>query len=153
MKVDGVLVSGKPCINCDLDVDDDLIWAPQDHDGVVRMLRQCVDAGGLFRPVAMAAMPGLLFHINHIHFHGFLSPTYGVTFEQLSNVGPFEAWNLIPLLGQMQIIFTIAGLEHASECLNPAGHYTKGGIPGDMKFAPFQPCPVANVGTFPHGDT
>lgn len=84
--------------------------------------------------VAMAAMTGLLFHINHIHFNGFLSPTYGVTFEQLSNVGPFEAWNLIPLLGQMQIIFTIAGLEHASESLNPAGHYTKGGTPGDLKF-------------------
>jgi len=26
------------------------------------------------------------------------------------------------------------GLEHASECLNPAGHYTKGGTPGDLKF-------------------
>ena len=84
--------------------------------------------------VAMAAVTGLLFHINHIHFSGFLSPTYGVTFEQLSNLGPFEAWNTIPLLGQMQIIFTIAGLEHASESLNPAGHYTKGGTPGDMKF-------------------
>merc|ERR1719253_236902 len=63
-----------------------------------------------------------------------LSPTYGVTFEQLSALGPFDAWNAIPLLGQMQIIFTIAGLEHASECLTPAGHYTKGGMPGDMRF-------------------
>merc|ERR1719247_2576182 len=84
--------------------------------------------------VAMAAMTGFLFHINGIHFSGMLSPTFGVSFESLSKMGPFDAWNSIPLLGQMQIIFTIAGLEHASECLNPAGHYTKGGTPGDLKF-------------------
>merc|ERR1719230_1534221 len=84
--------------------------------------------------VAMAATVGLLFHINGIHFSGSLSPTYGITFEQLSAMGPFNAWNALPLLGQMQIIFTIAGLEHASECLNPAGHYMKGGMPGDMRF-------------------
>mmetsp|Transcript_44474 Transcript_44474/g.145855 ORF Transcript_44474/g.145855 Transcript_44474/m.145855 type:complete len:229 (-) Transcript_44474:273-959(-) len=84
--------------------------------------------------VAMAAMVGFLFHINHIHFPGYLSPTAGVTFEQLSAVGPFEAWNMIPLLGQLQILWTIAGLEHASECLDPAGHYTKGGTPGNLKF-------------------
>lgn len=84
--------------------------------------------------VAMAAMTGFLFHINHIHFSGMLSPTEGVSFEALSAMGPFDAWNAIPLLGQMQIIFTIAGLEHASESLNPSGHYTKGGTPGDLKF-------------------
>merc|ERR1719230_1333887 len=84
--------------------------------------------------VAMAAMTGFLVHINHIHFNGMLSPTFGVSFEALSKMGPFDAWNAIPLLGQMQIIFTIAGLEHASECLNPAGHYMKGGTPGDLKF-------------------
>jgi len=84
--------------------------------------------------VAMAAMTGFLFHINGIHFSGMLSPTYGVSFESLSAMGPFDAWNAIPLLGQLQIIWTIAGLEHASECLNPAGHYTKGGTPGDLKF-------------------
>merc|ERR1719271_610584 len=58
--------------------------------------------------VAMAATVGLLFHINGIHFSGMLSPTYGVSFEAL---------------GQTQIIWTIAGLEHASEGLDPAGHY------------------------------
>ena len=82
----------------------------------------------------MAAMVGLLVHINGIHFGGYLSPTYGVTFESLSKMGPFEAWDAIPLLGQIQIIWTIAGLEHASECLDPAGHYTKGGTPGNLKF-------------------
>merc|ERR1719453_2009763 len=84
--------------------------------------------------VAMAAMVGFLFHINHIHFPGMLSPTFGVSFESLSNMGPFDAWNSIPLLGQIQILWTIAGLEHASECLDPAGHYTKGGEPGNLKF-------------------
>merc|ERR1719456_1742404 len=84
--------------------------------------------------VAMAAMVGFLVHINGIHFSGMLSPTYGVSFEALSKMGPFDAWNAIPLLGQIQILWTIAGLEHASECLNPDGHYTKGGMPGDLKF-------------------
>ena len=45
-----------------------------------------------------------------------------------------------------QIIGTIAGLEHASECLDPAGHYTKGGEPGNLKFlkncAPAAPPPT-----------
>jgi len=84
--------------------------------------------------VAMAAMVGFLVHINHIHFPGMLSPTYGVSFESLSNMGPFDAWNSVPLFGQIQILWTIAGLEHASECLDPAGHYTKGGTPGNLKF-------------------
>jgi len=84
--------------------------------------------------VAMAAMVGFLFHINHIHFPGMLSPTFGVSFEALSQMGPFDAWNSIPLLGQIQILWTIAGLEHASESLNPQGHYTKTGTPGDIKF-------------------
>jgi len=84
--------------------------------------------------VAMAAMVGFLFHINHVHFSGYLSPTFGVTFESLSAMGPFDAWNAVPLLGKLQIFWTIGGLEHASECLNPAGHYTKGGTPGDLKF-------------------
>ena len=82
----------------------------------------------------MAAMVGFLVHINGIHFSGMLSPTYGVSFESLSKMGPFDAWNAIPLLGQLQILWTIAGLEHASECLDPAGHYTKGGTPGNLKF-------------------
>ena len=79
-------------------------------------------------------MVGFLVHINHIHFPGYLSPTFGITFEQLSAMGPFDAWNSMPLLGQIQILWTIAGLEHASESLNPDGHYTKGGTPGDLKF-------------------
>merc|ERR1719313_999265 len=84
--------------------------------------------------VAMAACTGYLVHISGMHFPGMLSPTYGVSFESLSQMGPFEAWQAIPLLGQAQILWTIAGLEHASECLDPAGHYTKGGEPGNLKF-------------------
>ena len=111
-----------------------------------------------------AAMVGFLVHINHIHFPGMLSPTEGVSFAQLSAMGPFDAWNAVraataaapdaplcalhhsisrplvvhvaqvPLLGKAQVIWTIGGLEHASESLDPAGHYTKGGTPGDLKF-------------------
>lgn len=43
-------------------------------------------------------------------------------------------------LPALQIIFTIAGLEHASECLNPDGHYMKGGMPGDMRFLKVRIC-------------
>ena len=49
-------------------------------------------------------MVGFLVHINHIHFPGMLSPTFGVSFESLSAMGPFDAWNSIPLLGQIQIL-------------------------------------------------
>merc|ERR1719235_314749 len=84
--------------------------------------------------VAMAAMVGYLVHISGMHFPGMLSPTFKISFEKLSAMGPFEAWNAIPVLGQIQILWTIAGLEHASECLDPAGHYTKGGTPGNLKF-------------------
>lgn len=84
--------------------------------------------------VAMLAVVGFQFHINHIHLQGMLSPSSGVSFESLSAMGPFDAWAATPLLGQLQIIFTIAGIEHASESLNPDGHYTKGGTPGDLKF-------------------
>ena len=52
-----------------------------------------------------------------------------------------------------QIIFTIAGLEHASECLDPAGHYTKGGEPGNLKFlkncAPRLPPLLGRLGVSP----
>ena len=52
--------------------------------------------------VAMAGVVGLLVHINHIHFPGQLSPTFGVSFAELSAMGPFDAWNAVPLLGQLQ---------------------------------------------------
>ena len=40
-------------------------------------------------------MVGFLVHINHIHFPGMLSPTEGVSFAQLSAMGPFDAWNAV----------------------------------------------------------
>jgi hypothetical protein len=110
---------------------DPLGFATMGSDETLRFFRHAELKHGR---VAMAAMVGYLVHISGMHFPGMLSPTFGVSFEQLSAMGPFEAWNNIPLLGQIQILWTIAGLEHASECLNPAGHYTKGGTPGDLKF-------------------
>merc|ERR1719305_226387 len=82
--------------------------------------------------VAMAAMVGFLVHINHIHFPGEIGQ--GVTFESLSQMGPFEAWSGIPMLGQIQILFTIAGIEFSSESKDPDGHYMRGGTPGNLKF-------------------
>merc|ERR1719506_339431 len=82
--------------------------------------------------VAMATMVGFLVHINHLHFPGEIGQ--GVTFESLSQMGPFEAWSGIPMLGQIQILFTIAGIEFSSESKDPDGHYMRGGTPGNLKF-------------------
>ena len=71
--------------------------------------------------VAMAATVGLLFHINHIHFDGYLSPTFGVTFAELSAMGPFDAWNGIPLLGQMQAPVTPPLSRCSGEGVDPSG--------------------------------
>ena len=49
-------------------------------------------------------------------------------------MGPFEAWSGIPMLGQAQILFAIAGIEWNSESRDPDGHYTLGGKPGNLKF-------------------
>jgi hypothetical protein len=84
--------------------------------------------------VAMAAMVGFLVQISGLHFPGDISPTAGVSFESLSKMGPIEAWSGIPMLGQAQILFTIAGIEWSSESKNPEGHYMAGGKPGDLKF-------------------
>jgi hypothetical protein len=84
--------------------------------------------------VAMAAAAGLLVHVSHVHFPGYVSLSSGVTFEDLSNMGPFEAWNNVPLLGQVQIFLAIAGFEFRSEMNNPEGHYMRTGTPGDLKF-------------------
>merc|ERR1719443_1972568 len=43
--------------------------------------------------VAMAAMVGFLVHINHLYLPGQISVSSGVTFESLSQMGPFEAWS------------------------------------------------------------
>ena len=56
-----------------------------------------------------AAMVGFLVHINHITFPGQIGQ--GVTFESLSQMGPFEAWSGLPMWGQAQIIAAIGGLE------------------------------------------
>jgi hypothetical protein len=77
-------------------------------------------------------MVGFLVHINHIYLPGEIGQ--GVTFESLSQMGPFEAWSGIPMLGQAQILFTISGIEWSSESKNPDGHYMAGGTPGDLKF-------------------
>jgi hypothetical protein len=82
--------------------------------------------------VAMAAMVGFLVHINHLHFPGEIGQ--GVTFESLSQMGPFEAWRGVPMAGQAQILSFIAWIEWQSDSKNPDGHYMMGGTPGNLKF-------------------
>jgi hypothetical protein len=52
-------------------------------------------------------------------------------------MGPFEAWSGVPMLGQVQILLAIAGIEWLSESRDPDGHYTLTGKPGNLKFIPF----------------
>jgi hypothetical protein len=77
-------------------------------------------------------MVGFLVQISGLHFPGEIGA--GVTFESLSKMGPIEAWSGVPMLGQISILTTIAGIEWASESTNPDGHYMAGGKPGDLKF-------------------
>lgn len=69
-----------------LDEDDDLIWAPQDHDGVVRLLAEDADAesdedddvedaddamdGGLLEAAAVDVTEPADAHAGHDHDHG-----------------------------------------------------------------------------------
>lgn len=59
--------------------------------------------------------------------HGPARPPAPWTKTPANSLHPFAT-------GKIQIFWTIAGIEHASESINPEGHYTKGGTPGDIKF-------------------
>ena len=85
--------------------------------------------------VAMAAMVGFLVHINHIHFPGMLSPTAGVSFESLSNMGPFDAWNAVPLFGQIQASATLMMRRHSVRSGGGGGCSCSGGC-----LSSHQPC-------------
>ena len=65
--------------------------------------------------VCMAAFCGWLVAVSGIHFPGDLSFSEGVSFEDLSKLGPLEQWSAIPQLGKMQILLAIGIIEHQSE--------------------------------------
>lgn len=77
--------------------------------------------------VAMLATTGYLVQAAGFHFPGQLSSD--ISFESLSAMKPFDAWDAVPDAGKAQILGTIFIAELATESKDV--HYTKGGpLPG-----------------------
>lgn len=90
--------------------------------------------------VAMLATTGYIVQAAGYHFPGMLSSD--VSFESLSAMKPFDAWDAVPDLGKAQIYFTIFFAEIVSE--SKGTHYTKGGdlptiVFPNVNFAPEDP--------------
>jgi len=83
--------------------------------------------------VAMLAFAGYVVQANGYHFPGSLSSD--VSFESLSNIKPFEAWDAVPDAGKAQILGTIFLAELASE--SQGTHYMKGGNTPEVVFPKF----------------
>jgi hypothetical protein len=88
--------------------------------------------------VAMLATTGYLVQAAGIHFPGMLSKD--VSFESLSTMKPFDAWDAVPDAGKSQIIGMIFLAEIISEARGT--HYTKG---GDMPTIIFPPIDFSTV--------
>jgi hypothetical protein len=73
--------------------------------------------------VAMLATTGYIVQGSGFHFPGMLSDD--VSFESLSSMSPFEAWDAVPDIGKFQVIASIFIAEIATE--SKGTHYTKGG--------------------------
>eukprot|EP00538_Stauroneis_constricta_P009199 CAMPEP_0119571980 /NCGR_PEP_ID=MMETSP1352-20130426/44392_1 /TAXON_ID=265584 /ORGANISM="Stauroneis constricta, Strain CCMP1120" /LENGTH=203 /DNA_ID=CAMNT_0007621663 /DNA_START=85 /DNA_END=696 /DNA_ORIENTATION=+ len=82
--------------------------------------------------VAMLATTGYIVQAAGIHFPGMLSKD--VSFESLSAMKPFDAWNAVPDGGKAQILGTIFIAELASE--TQGTHYMKGGETPTIVFPP-----------------
>jgi hypothetical protein len=83
---------------------------------------------------AMLASVGYAVQVNHVHFPGLLSPTKGISFADLAQLKPYEAWEQFPVEGKLQIAAVALILEIMSESTCPDGHYMRGGKPGDLRF-------------------
>lgn len=83
--------------------------------------------------VAMLATTGYLVQASGAHFPGMLSDN--VSFEELSKMNPFDAWDAVPDAGKAQIIGTIFVAELTTE--SKATHYTKGGPLPEIVFPKF----------------
>lgn len=83
--------------------------------------------------VAMLATTGYMVQASGIHFPGMLSSD--VSFESLSSMNPFDAWEAVPLAGKAQIIGTIFIAELSTE--SKGTHYTKGGPLPEIVFPKF----------------
>uniref|UniRef100_A0A7S1UUW1 Plastid light harvesting protein n=1 Tax=Grammatophora oceanica TaxID=210454 RepID=A0A7S1UUW1_9STRA len=82
--------------------------------------------------VAMLATTGYIVQASGIHFPGMLSKD--ISFESLSSMKPFDAWDAVPDAGKAQILFTILLAELATESKDV--HYTKGGALPEIVFPP-----------------
>mmetsp|Transcript_3100 Transcript_3100/g.4131 ORF Transcript_3100/g.4131 Transcript_3100/m.4131 type:complete len:206 (+) Transcript_3100:42-659(+) len=82
--------------------------------------------------VAMLATTGYIVQASGIHFPGMLSKD--ISFESLSSMKPFDAWDAVPDAGKAQIIGTIFIAELVSE--SKGTHYTKGGSLPTIVFPP-----------------
>eukprot|EP00537_Pseudo-nitzschia_pungens_P000001 CAMPEP_0172366726 /NCGR_PEP_ID=MMETSP1060-20121228/16777_1 /TAXON_ID=37318 /ORGANISM="Pseudo-nitzschia pungens, Strain cf. cingulata" /LENGTH=206 /DNA_ID=CAMNT_0013090693 /DNA_START=81 /DNA_END=701 /DNA_ORIENTATION=- len=88
--------------------------------------------------VAMLATTGYLVQAAGFHFPGMLSKD--VSFESLSTMKPFDAWDAVPEGGKQQIIGAIFLAEIIQESQKP--HYLKG---GDLPTVIFPPINFSNV--------
>jgi hypothetical protein len=82
--------------------------------------------------VAMLATTGYIVQAAGFHFPGMLSKD--VSFESLSSMKPFDAWEAVPDAGKAQILGTIFVAELASE--TQGVHYMKGGATPTIVFPP-----------------
>jgi hypothetical protein len=82
----------------------------------------------------MLAAVGYLVQVNHVHFPGMLSVTKNISFADLSQLKPYEAWEAVPAEGKVQIALVAGAFEMASEAMSPDGHYMRGGTPGNLQF-------------------
>ena len=83
--------------------------------------------------VAMLAFTGYVVQSQGFHFPGMLSDS--VSFESLSAMKPFAAWDAVPDAGKAQILFTCFVAELASE--SQGTHYMKGGKTPEVVFPKF----------------
>jgi hypothetical protein len=84
---------------------------------------------------AMLASVGYLVQVNHGHFPGMLSVSQNISFAQLAQLKPYEAWEATPVEGKLQIALLALIIELRSEAQSPGGHYMRGGTPGDIQAA------------------
>jgi len=85
--------------------------------------------------VAMLATTGYIVQASGYHFPGMLSTSENVSFEYLSKLNPFEAWDVMPDAGKAQIIAGCFVAELASE--SRGKHYTLGGPWPEVVFPRF----------------
>uniref|UniRef100_A0A7S4NF69 Plastid light harvesting protein n=1 Tax=Odontella aurita TaxID=265563 RepID=A0A7S4NF69_9STRA len=90
--------------------------------------------------VAMLATTGYLVQAAGWHFPGMLSSSENISFEQLSQMKPLDAWTAVPDTGKAQIYFTILLAEIITEAKGV--HYTKGGDLPTIVFPPINFAPA-----------